>query len=542
MRPRGPAGRGWRHVLTRPSIWEPEPDPAPRALAPADVELDRPATEEHRWRSQTVSAPIEQMVRAGAHAGEAEGRFADRYDLRRLGHRAIDAVVASMGIARELTDTELLAGLAASAAKMAPGAPQEEWQAVAEFVYAHLMNAPDEFAKFAYTGIDPDGRRRPFEFQLLLPRESEAGIAINASPEAINVFLKAFDLDVTDAEVAMSVMLERQISEGRFEAAAVTAEAAGRISLGASARIGEFLEDTRRDVTSVDWRGSVRNELERARRHVSGRILEDDRLLEHVAAGTESEDPAIRAASGDIREILAGCKRLHLGLEDRLVRAHRTFLDAQTEQRLARRIRLRLLSLGGQLFEPVLRLPVADAAAVTDAFAFVALGPSAPRLPWLSPLIDALLAPPRSVELTPRDPEAPETSDEPDIQTYADAAVARARAIFATALTAPRRLSELLDEAGETADPEVNELVWLGSLWAFASDTADDADTDASHVSELTGDLVADDDGTVLGGPEFAGADLLLGRADTLAALRLPPEQPAEGSAPVSLDAYRTSR
>ena len=531
-------------MLTRPaSLWDPDPEPERRAVVVPDVALDRPATEEHRWRSQTVTAPIEQMVRAGAHAGEPDARFADRYDLRRLGHRAIDAVVASMGIARELTDTELIAGVAASAARMAPDADQAEWQAVAEFVYGHLMNAPGEFAKVAYTGIDPDGRRRPFEFQLLLPRESEAGIAINASPEAINVFLKAFDLDVTDTEVAMSVMLERQISEGRFEAASLTAEAAGRISLAASARIGELLEDTKRDVGSVDWQGSMRADLERARRHVSSRIIEDDRLLEHVAAGTENEDAAIRVASGEIREVLASCKRLHLGLEDRLVRAHRTFLDAQTEQRLARRIRLRLLSLNDQLFTPALRLPVAKSALVTDAFAAIALGPAVPRMPWLGSLIDALLAPPRTVETTPRELEAPETGDEPDLQAYGDTALSAARAIFSTAAAAPRRLSDLLGEAREREDPEILELVWLGSLWAFAPDTADDPDADLIfRIAELTGDLVAEDDGSALSDTTFAGADLLIGKADAVAALREPPAQPVDDETPVSLDAYRAKR
>lgn len=530
-------------MLTRPaSLWDPEPEPTPTPVAAPEVELDRPATEEHRWRSQTVTAPIEQMVRAGAHAGEAEDRFADRYDLRRLGHRAIDAVVASMGIARELTDLELIAGLAATAARMAPEADQAEWQAVAEFVYAHLMNAPDEFAKFSYTGIDPDGRRRPFEFQLLLPRESEAGIAINASPEAINVFLKAFDLDVTDAEVAMSVMLERQISEGRFEAAALTAEAAGRISLAASARIGELLEDTKRDVGSVDWRGSMRAELERARYHISGRILEDDRLLDHVATGTENEDRAIRETSGEIREVLARCKRIHLGLEDRLVRAHRTFLDAQSEQRLARRIRLRLLSMGDQLFTPVLHLPAAQAAMVTDAFAVAALGPSVPRMPWLGGLIDALLAPPRNVEGLPRELETPDTSDEPDLQAHRAEATAAARALFTGATEQPRRLSDLLSAAREAEDEEVVELIWLGTLWAFAPDTADDPDADLIfRISELTGDLVAEDDGTALADVDFAGADLLLGRPDALAALREPPAA-GEEPGPVSLAAYRATR
>jgi len=505
------------------------------------LDLGPSASEEHRWRSQTVTAPIEQLVRAGAHAGEPDARFDDRYDLRRLAHRAIDAVVASMGFAQEITDTELIAGLAAAAGRMAPAAGQGEWQQVAEFVYTHLMNAPDEFAKFSYTGIDGDGRHRPFEFQLLVPREAEAGIAINASPEAINVFLKAFDLDVTDAEVAVSVMLERQINDGRFEAAARTAEAAGRISLAAAARVGELLEDTKRDIGSVDWRGSMREELDRARRHVASRITEDDRLLDHVQTGTENEDAGIRRASGEIADLLVTCKRLHLGLEDRLVRAHRIFLDAQTEQRLAHRQRLRLLSLNDQLLAPALRLAAVQSAKVTDSFATAALGPVTPRQPWLAGLIDALLAPSRVIEPTPREAEEPDVSDEPELQSYSDPAFATARSIFATASESPRRLSSLLAAGGEHDDPEVTELIWLGALWAFASETADDNYAAVeTAASELTSDLVAQDDGTALNHPDFAGADLNVGRADNLAALSEPPQPEKTHSAPLFLDSYRS--
>lgn len=524
------------------SFWD-EGEPVPRRSvepARAEVELGRPESNEHRWRSQVVTAPIEVLARAGAQAGDPHERYAERYDLRRLAHRAIDAVVASMGFAREITDTEVIAGMASAAARMAPDAGQEEWTAVAEFVYRHLMNAPGEFAKFRFVGIDDDGRQRPFEFQLLVPREADAGIAINASPEAINVFLKAFDLDVTDAEVAISVMLERQISDGRFEAAARTAEAAGRISLAAAARIGELLEDTKRDIASVDWRGSMREEIERARHHVASRITEDDRLLDHVHIGTENEDRGIARASGEIAEILLTSKRLHLGLEDRLVRAHRTFLDAQAEQRLIHRRRLRLLSLEDQLFAPTLTLPTTDAARVTDAFSTAALGPVAPRLPDLGTLIDALLAPARVTEPAPREAEEPEVQEEPEMHAYDADTLAAARAIFATAAEVPRRMSALLEDACATGDAEVVELVWLGGLWAFAPEGADDPDVDLpSDVDEITAGIVAEDDGGELDGSGFGGADLVIGSPGAIAALG---EQAAleelTDPEPIPLDTY----
>ena len=128
-------------------------------------------------------------------------------------------------------------------------------------------------------------------------------------------------------------------------------------------------------------------------------------------------------------------------------------------------------------------------------------------------------------------------------QTYGDTARSRRRAIFATADAAPRRLSDLLGDARETEDPEILELVWLGSLWAFAPDTADDPDADLIfRIAELTGDLVAEDDGSALSDTTFAGADLLIGKADAVAALREPPAQRLDDEAPVSLDAYRAKR
>ena len=274
----------------------------------------------------------------------------------------------------------------------------------------------------------------------------------------------------------------------------------------------------------------------------SSRIPEDDRLLDHVAAGTESEEQSIRELSGEIAERLLVCKRLHLRLEDRLVRSHRTFLDAQTEQRLAHRRRLRLLSMNDQLFTPTMALPVADAGRVTDAFAVAALGPIAPRLPWLAGLIDALLSPARAIEPAVRDTEEPDVDDEPERQTYADAAIAAAKVIFATALASPRRLSSLLGDARATDDPEVIELVWLGSLWAFAPDTPDDPDVElASSVGELTAGLAADDDGSALVDLDFGGADLFLGSPAALAAVSEPPSQLAPPE-PVPLDAYRRRR
>jgi hypothetical protein len=113
----------------------------------------------------------------------------------------------------------------------------------------------------------------------------------------------------------------------------------------------DLLDATSRDVRSRDWLVDVPERLDRARRHVEGRIGEDDRFLEHVQAGLDAEASAdVRLASGQIVDMLRRAKRVHLELERRLVGARDVFLVEQVRQRLARRRRLRLLAFGDELF------------------------------------------------------------------------------------------------------------------------------------------------------------------------------------------------
>src|SRR6185437_4082664 len=120
----------------------------------------------------------------------------------------------------------------------------------------------------------------------------------------------------------------------------------------------------------------------------------------HVQAGFDTEASAeVRAASGQIVDLLRHAKRVHLDLERRLVGARQVFLAAQIRQRLARRRRLRLLSVGSELFSPLLGLPAAQAEQVTTAFADAALGVTVPRLVRFDSVIDMLWAPPRQREV-----------------------------------------------------------------------------------------------------------------------------------------------
>jgi hypothetical protein len=517
MKPEPSRARGARDAVAQTDLWSVSVAPIPDG----DVAVTRSLSgEERRWRAQAIIAPIEQLVRSMAHAQVDDARF----DVRRLSQYAIDVVVSSQGFSKETSQDDLIEALATLAREMTPDATAEEVRDVAGRVYRGLLNEQHEYSKFEFTAIGPDAVRRPFTFRLLVLRQAE-DLEVVASDEAINVFLSALDLDPSDAENAYAAVLERQLEDGRFEAAEKSAVNAGRASAALAAKIAELLDAVRRDVRSVNWVVDARPRLAEATTHVTRRIAEDDTLLTKVRRGTDDEDPDIRAASGRIADVVRAGKRVHLNLERRLVGAHEAFLDAQRIQELARRSRLRILSTQHELLEPVLALPRSDALRVTDAFAEGALGLKVPRQLRLAAMIDALLAGGRVVE--PRDVAIEESGDPdaagPDPQTYSQAVMSAAREVLGSCVATPRRLSALLELARDHEEPEAAELVWLTALWSFApEDPAGDETVDT--VDALAGGIAAIDDGTVLDDPEFLGADLLVGGRAAIAAIEAPQE------------------
>jgi hypothetical protein len=478
------------------------------------------ATARGRWRALVLTDPVAKLVRNAAHSGIAD----DTYDLRQLALAAVDIVVASMGFAREATLDEVLDILTGLAARMQPAEEHAgEWPDVAQLVLRGLLNDAHEQRRFSYTFADlttPGAVRwDSYSFRLLSLRDTEYGPVLVASDQAVMLYLDGLDVDIEDADAALAHVLQRQLDDQRFDAAVRTAAQAERTSHGMAAMLTDLLDATVRDVRSHDWLVDVPQRLDRARRHVEGRIGEDDHFLEHVQSGLDADtSPEVRAASGQIVDLLRSAKRVHLDLERRLVGAREVFLDAQVRQHLARRRRLRLLALGDELFTPSLALPARDAGQVTDVFADRALGASVPRLIRFDDLVDALWTPPRLCE-TPEatSEDAGEDGDVDDIQPYPDAVLTAAREVLAATRIAPTRLSALLTAAagvdpntvGGTVE-EVVELVLLASLWAFAPDIADADEEAGGEVDLLASGLTAVDDGARFSQLGVHGADLLV--------------------------------
>jgi hypothetical protein len=473
-----------------------------------------------RWRALVLTDPVAKLVRNAAHSGIDD----EDYDLRQLALAVIDLTVASMGFAREAALEEVLDALTGLAARMQPGEDRaEQWRTVAQTVVKGLLNDAHEQRRFGYTFADltdPGAVRwDAYHFRLLSLRDTEYGPVLLASDQAVMLYLDGLDVEVEDAEAALAHVLRRQLDDERFDAAVRTAAQAERTSVGMSAMLSDLLDATSRDVRSHDWLVDVPERLARACKHVRTRIGEDDRFLEHVQAGLYGSDVSadVRTASGQIVDLLGRAKQVHLDLERRLVGAREVFLAAQVRQRLARRRRLRLLSLGEELFTPTLALPAEDALGVVETFADRALGVRVPRLARLDDVLDLLWAPPRQRDEIDPEPEDPGADlDGEDVQRYSDAVLGAVRSVLAAAQAEPVRLSALLDAAAlidpatvDGAMADVIELVLLSALWAYAPDLAGDEDT-AGEADVLATGLHATDDGTVLNHLHARGADLLV--------------------------------
>lgn len=465
-----------------------------------------------RWRALILTDPVARLVRNAAHTGVHQA-----YDLRQLALAAVDIAVASMGFARQVTLAELIESTAELAAVMHPAGTADDHQDAARWVVKGLLNDADNQGAFVYTFVDAlvsPPRREEYAFKLLQLQDGPDGAVVLASHQAVMLYLNGLDLDVDDAEAAFSVVLQRQLRDRRFEAAARTATQAERVSVAMSASLADVLDATRRDVRAFDWITDVPHRLARARDHVEARIAADAEVLNHVAAGIDTEtDSAVRQASGDLVETLRRIRRVHLDLAERVAGARGVFLQAQLSQVFARRVHLRLLNIEPELFHPVLNAPADDARVVAEAFGDRVLGLRVPRLLHLDGLVDMLLAPPRAAEPEDVEPETPGEVEGVDLQAYPPAVVAEATRILRRAAARPVTLSSLLDSAAPGGD-DLRELVLLTALWSYAPDVADpDQDPGAERGADLTAlvsALSAERSGGRLEHPLAWGDDLLV--------------------------------
>ncbi|GAB3826209.1 hypothetical protein [Dactylosporangium cerinum] len=216
--------------------WQPDLFDSGPVTSSAQPEVRSPAADASmraRWRALILTDPVARLVRNAAHTGVHQA-----YDLRQLALAAVDIAVASMGFARQVTLAELIESISELAAVMHPGGAPDDHQDAARWVVKGLLNDADNQGAFVYSFVDALGsppRREEYAFKLLQLQDGPDGAVVLASHQAVMLYLNGLDLDVDDAEAAFSVVLQRQLRDRRFEAAARTATQAERVSVAMSA-------------------------------------------------------------------------------------------------------------------------------------------------------------------------------------------------------------------------------------------------------------------------------------------------------------------
>ncbi|MET8676144.1 hypothetical protein ABZW18_00685 [Streptomyces sp. NPDC004647] len=445
----------------------------------------------------------------------------DLYDPRTLALAALEAVVSRQGMELEATTEEVVEFLSSLAHAAAPARDGSEHVAVARFVVRELLNDSQGGEEFAipYSDYRAGHRRVPLSLRMLEEGFGRRGQAVlKATAPAINLLLAGLEYDLEDEQAAKDAMLRRQVSTGRWGRAEESAADSLKMSLLYSERVRAVLEETERDVRAVDWERRVPELLRTARDHLGERQQVERELMEWMRQARNAvDDVDVRRTCARILHLLERAHLRHTQLLERVIDARPAFLRSQAEQRFRPSPRLAVVGVQEDVLEPVLALTVEQAEGVAGLFADAVGGPVVARRPRLRDWWGLLLAPVREVREAFPDQDVELVADEEcESGLHSEEDVAVARALLEGALSAPVRLSDLLEQA-LTQGVGAAGLLAVSVLRAFAPDPEEDEGGAVAELEDLLGErLVVLDDGAVFDLGALGGSDLLLVPAQPL--------------------------
>jgi hypothetical protein len=441
------------------------------------------------------------------------------YDLAQLALRLIDYVVVNQAsLDSSVSPAAVVDHLTQVTRRMHPTDPQRPWAKVARLVFGVMLNdgRPHEATWVEPAREDGDSAEpEPFRYRLLRLADDNDGAIVTATDQAIVLYLQALNIDLADRALALKLMVEIQMQAGEFDKALASARQATRTAQGLAAGLREKLEDTRRDIRSVDWHGEMPGWLTGVLAQLAHQLDRDQQLRE--LAERASADPAARDACLAIDHEVRRGEDIWLRLERYVQRAIPVFLAAQETQRFQPRGLAAAIDLARDLLRPSI-IDADEAFAMTvDRLAAGIFPPTTPAHWGLDELCPQLLRAPAIREQS--DPELDQPGDlgDPLDDSIPDDIAACASDILAAATDRPTRLSELITaaraRANEVDDPRrLLDVVWGAALYVFVAE-ADAPPDDRPRRADLAAAvsaLVAVDDGALLADERFVGPDLTL--------------------------------
>ncbi|QSE87850.1 hypothetical protein JWS13_04110 (plasmid) [Rhodococcus pseudokoreensis] len=475
-----------------------------------------------RVKALATTAPLHEL-----EARKAQVQTADYtvYQMSELALHTIDLVTIAMDFDTGAKPDQVLTDLARRVAAHAPDRNEVEHQRVARWVLENLLNvgSADRGFRTIYGVSGPDGyARRRFDFKLLEETLGPDGdLYLRASNEAVNVLVGALEIDLEAAHIAADVRLDILIKRGRLAEAQAAAQNARYRTIQYGEMLRQRLEATSRDVRNVDWAVEMPEFIEGALSHIEDRYRAENAILVNITEVRDNADtPARKAQAATLVHVVRDCLRRHDQLQAALESAGRRFRAEQDRQTFTHTYSPASLDLHSQLLTPVLSCSVTDADNALLRFFSPAAGLVVPHAVRLADLFDNLVTPPTERDALGAVLDEPDLSSGEESPQFPDASYRHLAQLLDLDPETPQRLSGLLADARtrQQDDPEADDLPLLVVVRVLALAAQEIA---AARRHRDPSVLMAIDDGTPLQDPNFAGADLLVGRAALLDAADL---------------------
>lgn len=483
---------------------------------------DRDGTSGGGWWGEDLAERQKVLLHVLPLAGlrrddRAQTADAQHYDSLALALRVLELVLEASDLDQPVTTERLHAALRPALAAMDRAREiepdPERHERVVERVLGALRNDEDQRRpfQFAYStfGVDGEHRLPLLDFDLLKDTHHPDGrVVLRATAQGANIFLRALAMDLASQQAATEAIVELQLRRGLFDQAVAAARTAYLTSGLFVDELRALLDQTRRDLSRVDWHADVPARLQDMRVHLELRLDVEHRLLEAADLRLQELEPGSESARqvASVRRLLGECQLRHRALHLELIDSRLVFLKEQTRQSFVPRAIIARPCILDDLLEPVLAAPMATGVGLAARAIALLMPPVPPGVPWLPLLLEDQLEPPRSAPQPREESGTRDLVDVPEDPPHFPPAVRAAGDRLLATLPGPVALSTLL-KAGEgvTAARAVREYLVLRALQAAAPEPPT---ADAPQGPPLP-DIEGFHPGA-LDTPEFVGDDLVL--------------------------------
>ncbi|MDD5708765.1 MAG: hypothetical protein PHR35_22855, partial [Kiritimatiellae bacterium] len=322
-----------------------------------------------------------------------------------------------------------------------------------------------------------------------LDRYDAAGnVVLGLSPQAINMYLNALELDIEDAQAANEAVVASQLARGKFNEAIQSARNARLQSVLYHDKIRRIVQLTRRDIQKVDWRQTVPQLLKEALEHISVRLTTEANILqsadEHLDNLPSGDDQARSLV--DVIDLIKDCRQRHLDLQNQLMQTRPDFLDQQARQAFSPLDGSQQIDLLSRVLEPLLGMPERDVQEVLLGSFPTFIGAQAPPVFSLRNLVSWQLRPKRAEVVG----DAPLV--EQDLTDYGQDPLRFPLEIqhrvlaFLAGLSGDMTLSTILDSARASGfDQTLQELLVLKVLQYYAAEDGEAKDLRVDRIDHV---------------------------------------------------------